>query len=328
MSNVYKAPLTAAAIKAQARDFGADLVGIAQGAALNENPPNKANPRRPMDITEFDADRVIVLAKRASVGASRLSAWNDRHKLYNDELVLSQLEEASLDLVYWLEDQGYPALVVPVHHVDPTRYQGGPERHDANLLSADHAAVEAGLGTLGLNQQLLTPEFGPRVHLSVVMTSLEVAADQRRETALCQGPSCGRCLMSCPGDTVGHWDRDWAACDRFRSPYGFHHLSDYMISAVREEDKDKQIMMLRSRESADLFESVLRGGGIITGCRRCGEVCPVGDDYESSLGQWLDEIPEQTPEKRQRLETMTAAEENGERPAVYHEQARWIGALD
>jgi ferredoxin len=101
-----------------------------------------------------------------------------------------------------------------------------------------------------------------------------------------------------------------------------------MISVVREEDPDKQIMMLRSRASADLFESVLRGGGIITGCRRCGEVCPVGEDYERSLKQWVDQIPEATAEKQQRLAAMSAAEENGERPAVYAEQARWIGRLD
>ena len=43
------------------------------------------------------------------------------------------------------------------------------------LLSLPHAAVEAGLGTLGLNLQLLTPEFGPRVLLTAVLCSVDVA---------------------------------------------------------------------------------------------------------------------------------------------------------
>ena len=62
---------------------------------------------------------MIVLAKRVSRGAARIAGWNDRHKYYNDELALTRLEEASLELVYWLEDNGYPAIIVPPTHVDP-----------------------------------------------------------------------------------------------------------------------------------------------------------------------------------------------------------------
>ena len=74
----------------------------------------------------MDAGRVIVLAKRVSRGSARIAAWNDRHKYYNDELALSRLEEASLELVYWLEDNGFPAIIVPPTHVDPWRYDGDP----------------------------------------------------------------------------------------------------------------------------------------------------------------------------------------------------------
>ncbi len=111
MVTAFKQPLTAAEIKAKARAFGADLVGIADGATLDRHPPDPLDPRRPSDITDLDAGRVIVMAKRVSRGAARIAAWNDRHKYYNDELALSRLEEASLELVYWLEDNGYPAII-------------------------------------------------------------------------------------------------------------------------------------------------------------------------------------------------------------------------
>ena len=104
-------------------------------------------------------------------------AWNDRHKYYNDELALSRLEEASLELVYWLEDKGYPAIIVPPTHVDPWSYDGDPSEHLGTLISLPHAAVEAGLGTLGLNLQLLTPEYGPRVLLTAVLCSVEAECD-------------------------------------------------------------------------------------------------------------------------------------------------------
>ncbi len=196
------------------------------------HPPDPRHPQRPSDITELDGGRVIVLAKRVSRGTSRITAWNDRHKFYNDELALSRLEEASLDLVYWLEDNGYPALIVPPTHVDPWTYDGDPQRHLTTLLSLPHAAVEAGLGTLGLNLQLLTPEFGPRVLLTAVLCSVDVACDGKMETALCLGPSCGRCLKVCPADAVGHWARDWPACDRFRSPHGFAQLSEHVTRII------------------------------------------------------------------------------------------------
>jgi hypothetical protein len=73
-----------------------------------------------------------------SRGSARIAGWNDRHKYYNDELALSRLEEASLELVYWLEDNGYPAIIVPPTHVDPWRYDGDPQpaSHDAAVAAA------------------------------------------------------------------------------------------------------------------------------------------------------------------------------------------------
>src|SRR3954468_22166339 len=141
MVEVFKQPITAAEIKAKARALGADLVGIADGAALEANPPDPARPQRPSDITELDGGRVIVLAKRLSRGVTRIRAWNDRHKYYNDELALTRLEEASLDLVYWLEDNGYPAIIVPPTHSNPWTYEDGkPTKHLTTLLSLPHAA--------------------------------------------------------------------------------------------------------------------------------------------------------------------------------------------
>ncbi len=129
MVSIFRETLTADAIKAKARALGADLVGIADGAALEAHPPDPKNPQRPSDITELDGARVIVLAKRLSRGVARIAAWNDRHKYYNDELALTRLEEASLELVYWLEDNGYPAIIVPPTHVDPWTYEDGkPEQ--------------------------------------------------------------------------------------------------------------------------------------------------------------------------------------------------------
>jgi ferredoxin len=317
--------LTAAEVKARARTLGADLVGIADGKVLDAHPPDPRDPRRPSDITALDADRVIVMAKHVTAGSTRILAWDDRHKYYNDELTLTRLEETSLELVYWLEEHGYPAIVIPPTHVDPWRYRDAPGQHMLTLLSLTHAAVEAGLGTLGLNLQLLTPEFGPRVILTAVLCSAPVEPDGRMEHALCLGPACGRCLQTCPGDTVGHWDRDWPACDRYRSPHGFAALVEHLDQIVDAGDPARQKALIRSEASFNLWQSILRGAGVITGCRRCEDVCPVGADYAAMLQDVLTDIPEATPDKQRRLDAMTALETQGQLPASFQAQRRWIG---
>ena len=240
MVGLFRQPVTAADIKAKAHELGADLVGIADGELMNLNPPDRNDPRRPIDVSELDYKRVIVLARHLNSGVARIIAWGDRTKSYNDELALSAIEEISLELVYWLENLGYPG---PHHSTDtchPWRYNDNPGQHMTTLLSLPHAAVEAGLATLGLNQQLLTPEFGPRVILAAVMCSVDVVADTKRVDSLCHGPPCGRCLSVCPADAVRHWDRDWEACDAHRSPYGFAKLTGYIEDVMTEPESAEE----------------------------------------------------------------------------------------
>ena len=78
--------------------------------------------------------------------------------------------------------------------------------------------------------------------------------------------------------------------------------------------------MLRSEDSFNLWQSILRGAGVVTGCRRCADVCPVSEDY-AMLSDALEEIPENTPAKEQRLAGM-----KGDSPG-YQKHKRFIGFL-
>ncbi len=91
MVAIFKETLTAEAIKSKARALGADLVGIADGAALERHPPDPKHPQRPSDITDHDGARVIVLVPdKVALGKaykesrargddiSGLNEWNSR----------------------------------------------------------------------------------------------------------------------------------------------------------------------------------------------------------------------------------------------------------
>ena len=319
--------LTSTLVKSKAKEFGADLVGIASGAVLDAHPPDPRHPQTPTLVSPHDNQSVIVMAKRHLMGTSRLKDWNERHKQYAAELTLSQLEEASLRLVYFLEDEGgFPALIIPPIHTDAARnYNAYGEGGTYGALSLVHAAVEAGLGTLGLNLMLLTPEYGPRVILTAVLTSAELEPDTRMTKPLCHGETCGRCLLACPGDAVQHWGLDKKKCAPYASPHGFAHVVSHVGNVLRAESVEQKMDLLRSGDSFNLWQTMLRGVGAYTGCTRCVDVCPIGQDYSRHLADAQQDIPEVTPEKTARLTDMQRKRVTGESIEGLERSKRWIG---
>ena len=64
-------------------------------------------------------------------------------------------------------------------------------------LCVGHAAVKAGLGKIGKNGLLLTPQYGNRITLVSILTDLVLLADSPLTEMLCP-PNCHRCLDACP----------------------------------------------------------------------------------------------------------------------------------
>ena len=312
--------LTASAVKAKAKALGADLVGIAAGATLDRFPPDPGRPQTPVRVTVEDSRSVIVLARRLLTGIARLPGSDDRHKQYSTELILSDLEDIELKLVYFLEEHGYPSLTVPPMHFDPRHYDAKGDTRGP--LSLPHAAVEAGLGTLGLNLMLLTPEFGPRVILGAVLTHCVLEPDRPLAAPLCPGETCGRCLLACPADAIGQWRLDKQRCAPLASPYGFTYLMDHVDRMVRADDPTR-LALLKSKESFMIWQSILRGVGVYSGCTRCVDVCPVGDDY-ARLRDAQDDLREGTPDKEERLADMARRRLDGDRGGTWAHSARWI----
>ncbi len=67
------------------------------------------------------------------------------------------------------------------------------------LISIRHAAVRAGLGEFGLNNLVVTPQYGPHVRFTALLTELEMPADPLLTSKACLGMDCQICLQNCPG---------------------------------------------------------------------------------------------------------------------------------
>ena len=211
--------LTSQEVKRRAIELGADLCGIASAATLNAFPPDPRWPQTPERISPY-IKSVIVIVQRIPVGAFRCKS--NVPVQYLDMLVLRRMDRIALKLAQELERLGQPTFTLAAQET-----VWDMKRASYGQLSTRHLGVEAGLGTLGLEVNILTPEFGPRLYLTGILTELELEPDQRMEEQVCIGESCSRCLHSCPPDAVRQWGLDKAACAKEEQEFGFSQITKF-----------------------------------------------------------------------------------------------------
>ncbi|MBI3090967.1 MAG: hypothetical protein HYY96_09895 [Candidatus Tectomicrobia bacterium] len=310
--------LTAAMVKKAAREAGADDVGICKVETLETFPPNPQAPQVPSRTsTKFKS--AVVLLVRMAVGEFR--AKNKLCIMHVSQMALRRMDRAANRLIRFLERQGYPALQTAAQET-AWDLKGG----SYGLLSTRHVAVEAGLGNLGLEMNLLHPRFGPRCDVTVVLTDADLEADQRMTETLCIGESCGRCLLACPPDAVLHWNLDKRRCATYAQPLGISGLFRYFREALRAETPQKSWEYLSAPAFYDKWKSLHWQIGAFASCPRCIEVCPVGDDYLPHLADRHRTIEEKTDDKVVKLKLYRDARKHNEPiPGLDPWRLRWIG---
>lgn len=307
----------AAAVKRRALELGADLAGIASAATLNAFPPDPRWPQTPERILP-SIKSVIVLVQRIPAGAFR--ALSNVPVQYMDMLVLRKMDKVAYRLADELERAGHPTFVTAAQETDWSL-----KRASYGRLSTRHLGVEAGLGTLGLEVNILTPEFGPRVYLTGVLTELELEPDQRITEQVCIGESCSRCLHSCPPNAVLHWGIDKRGCATEAQEFGFMTMLQFMERVI-DAPPEQRSAMLKTRDLFGFWQGLLRVVGSFGDCPRCLAVCPVGNDYHAHLAEMQKEIPERTAQKDQIQKRWREARKQGEQIAGLSEwNVRWVG---
>jgi len=240
------------------------LVGFAPADRWDEAPLAPLVPKefRPRSIVP-GTKTVIVIGFPVSLPIvdTAPSIWY--HELYRTVNIL--LDSCGYRLSLFLTDLGYPSVWVP-----RDGYGSIDVLVDKPIafFSHRHAAYCAGLGNFGINNMLLTPEYGPRVRLASIFTAADLPTDPLREEPLCT--KCMRCVKACPV----------AAIPSVGYPEG---LTDKKACALRSQDLHREY---------------------ISPCGCCIKVCPVGTDRSQfdrkDMRMYLDTDPASAPYRNAR----------------------------
>lgn len=204
--------LTSRQVKRAAKRMGADLVGVASLDRF-EGAPKQEDPRYIFP----DAKALIALAFRLPRGYFRGIEEGTYFQAY------SALGYGGMNLIYmpivqrelccYIEDRGYEAAPVPnmyagtsipfdTQKFDPNRSRpiSSDKPHPDILVNFRIAAFAAGLGEIGYSKLLLTPEFGPRQRIILMLTDAPLEPDPLFEGQICD--RCMSCVAECSGKAI------------------------------------------------------------------------------------------------------------------------------
>lgn len=204
--------ITSKDIKAAALRMGADIVGIGSIDRWKDA-PIQMDPRQIMP----NAKSVIAMGFRVLRGSLRGieegTFFSNYSSMGYGGITYLYMPMTCINLSKMIEDAGYEA--VPYGHqsdwraIDGTGYMK-PEfsRPVAPGKAAPDVMVHlriagylCGLGEIGYSKMLLTPEFGPRQRIGIIITELELEPDPIMEPGtLCN--KCMACVRECPGGCI------------------------------------------------------------------------------------------------------------------------------
>jgi epoxyqueuosine reductase len=187
-------------IKSIAKESGAALVGIASRDRLYDAPPS-GDPGYLLPSTRSVISFAISLNR--DILRDFLSKRDWLSHCSDRKLIVQKLYGVNDSLVDLLKSQGFEAKGVDVNNV----YRPEPGAEGVTEMtefipdfSHRYGAVAAGLGRLGWNGNVLTPEYGAVVELGTVLTSAELQADPLLAENPCD--RCKLCASVCPVEMI------------------------------------------------------------------------------------------------------------------------------
>lgn len=209
-------------VKKRMYDLGVDLCGIASIDRFSEAPKGY----HPLDVLPITKS-VIVIANRFAAGTLVCNTTVPYTIVRN--ILSDKMDKIAVQFCTDLEKQG--TIAVPTGTIGPTEFDKNTERY-RNIVSAKHSAQLGGLGVIGKNTLLITPEFGNMVWLSVILTEMELTADKLIENNFCN--ECNLCIKACPTKALGEREMKQLNCHEYA--FGIENGGDWKIKCHRCRD--------------------------------------------------------------------------------------------
>jgi epoxyqueuosine reductase len=193
-------------IVARAKSLGASLAGIADAGLLKQSPSHIIYPRMEQNlgvgagetlediepgqiVWPPNAKAVVVIAVEHKKDEPQLDWWDGQAGTRGNRILI-QIND---NLSAWIQEK----FGIKTHRLPYYVEKGG--------IFLKDAAVMAGLGCIGKNNLLVTPEFGPRIRLRAMILEAEVEPTGPVQFDPCDGCS-EPCRHACPqnafSDTV------------------------------------------------------------------------------------------------------------------------------
>jgi epoxyqueuosine reductase len=257
-------------IIAQAKAFGADLAGIARVADLKDSPSHWLSEIMPdfEGVGTHPSDR----QKRGIV------QWPEGAKSAIVIAVAHRRSQPELD--WWIHSTGkgntagnrrlmdvIGKLADWLEHKTDMRCFRLPYNIEKGGIYLKDAAVLAGLGCIGMNNLVITPQFGPRQRIRVMLVNAVLPSTGTMDFDPCNGCDMP-CRKVCPQQA---FNRPVYS----RATYGRQTLPGR--TGVYDRFRCNE-QMLVDEANGETVDSGKKGAVVrrVKYCRRCEMACPIG----------------------------------------------------
>lgn len=272
-----------AELKAWALARGADTIGIASAAAFEAKVPNLQKP------SETAAGMHSLIAFTVHLLNGCMASHDIVTQSINSHVCIDLVEKIQYEMCDWLEERGHLGIPSPTEYSDMNM-----QKSAAGVLDFKWVAEEAGIGTVGLNQNFLTPEHGSRVYLGVVLTDAEMQPDPMLQKHVCPGLACGRCAAICPTDAIPRQADKGAHVSAYRwlnkklcslgaQRVGVRSMFLNLEELVKHQDRIDPAKVIDSTYMRDFWQSLNLKVGSFGACFECFYICPIGPHYKKLI---------------------------------------------
>lgn len=258
----------AAEILTRAREFGADLAGLAAVSELKRSPSalfleylaaaddpaladfrSKRLPAGPVSWPE-EAMTVLVIGIHHPDNRPEMDWWFGAADPPGNRTLTRIIK----NLCSWISEQ----YRIDVFHLPYDIGKGAIHLKDAAVLS--------GLGCIGKNNMLVTPEFGPRIRLRALTMAADLPTTGKIEFDPCTGCDQG-CIKACPQQALST-KISCASVSQDCLPGRDGNYSRQLCNIQMEIDEHRA-----QEQSIEGFEAPVK---LIKYCRHCELSCSVG----------------------------------------------------